>query len=254
MQDLTPLSFPNQLKPMSDESAWVTLSVSDGTNMRAYVARPTVADLRAGMIVFPDAFGLHEHNRTIVDAWAQRGFIAIAPELFHRTVKGEPGAYGDIPAVMPHIRALTSEGLIADATAAFEWLAGEGGLERGRIAAVGFCMGGRTAFLANSALPLVASISYYGGSIAPGLLDRAATLHGPQLFFWGGQDKGIPPEQHRAVADAVRAAGKPFVDVEFSWADHGFATAHRADPAAERQALALAMAFLSDALDGVIPG
>lgn len=237
---------------MPDQSSYTTLHVSDGTDMRAYVARPTSNDLRAGMLVFPDAFGLHQHNRDIVDEWARRGFVAIAPELFHRTAEGEPGAYGDIAAVMPHIRALTSEGLIADATAAFEWLAREGGVDPARIAAVGFCMGGRTAFLANSALPLAAAISYYGGSIAPSLLDRAATLHGPQLFLWGGQDRGILPEQRRAVADAVRAAGKHFVDVEFSWANHGFATQHNPDPAAARQASALVTAFLKDALDGAI--
>lgn len=235
---------------MTDDDLFITLPVSDGTQMRAYTARPTNAARRAGMIVFPDAFGLHEHNVAIVDAWAERGFVAIAPELFHRTAEGQPGEYGDIAAVMPHVRMLTSDGLIADATAAFDWLATEGGIDRARIAAVGFCMGGRTAFLANSALPLAASISYYGGSIAPALLDRTATLHGPQLFFWGGEDKGIPPEQHRGVADALRAAGKRFVDVEFSWANHGFATEHRPDAAAAHQAMALAMAFLDDALAG----
>jgi carboxymethylenebutenolidase len=238
---------------MAEQGHFTTLHVSDGGTMRAYVARPATTELRAGMLVFPDAFGLHHHNLAIVDEWARRGFVAIAPELFHRSVEGAPGEYGDLAAVMPHIRALTAEGLVADATAAFEWLATEGGADRSRIAAVGFCMGGRTAFLANSALPLVASISYYGGSIAPGLLDRAAALHGPQLFFWGGQDRGIPPEQHRAVADAVRAAGKRFVDVEFSWANHGFATEHNPEPAAARQASALAMAFVRDALDGAMP-
>lgn len=237
---------------MSDRNRFITLHVSDGTQMRAYIARPANTDRHAGMIVFPDAFGLHQHNIDIVDEWARQGFVAIAPELFHRTAEGEPGAYGDISAVMPHIRALTSEGLIADASACFEWLATEGGVDRARIAAVGFCMGGRTTYLANSALPLVASISYYGGSIAPLLLDRAATLHGPQLLFWGGQDKGIPPEQHRAVADACRSAGKRFVDVEFSWANHGFATAHNPDSAAAGQAASLAMTFLQDALNGTI--
>src|SRR5690242_2659093 len=124
---------------MTDRNGFTTLSVSDGTTMRAYVARPTSAELRAAMLVFPDAFGLHEHNLAIVDEWARRGFVAIAPELFHRTADGAPGEYGDIAAVMPHIRGLTSDGLIADATACFEWLATGGGVDRARIAAVGFC-------------------------------------------------------------------------------------------------------------------
>lgn len=227
----------------------VTLRVSDGTAMNAYTVRPASAGPSPGMLVFQDGFGVNAPNRAIAEEWAERGFVAIAPELFHRTVVGFEGAYDDIDAVMPHIRALTTEGLVADCTAAFDWLAGDGGVDRARIAAVGFCLGGRTAFLANSALPLVAAISYYGGGIAPALLDRAPALHGPHLFFWGGQDRGIPPEQRRAVADAVRAAGKRFVDVEFSNADHGFVTAHRYEPNAARESWALALAFLRDALE-----
>lgn len=234
---------------MTNEERRVVLRVSDGTEMNAYVARPSGTGPHAGVMVFQDGFGVNVSNREIADGYAEHGYVAIAPELFHRTAPGFESDYDDIDAVMPHIKALTTDGLIADCTATFEWLTAQHDVAARKIAAVGFCMGGRTAFLANSALPLAAAISYYGGSIAPGLLDRAPLLHGPHLFFWGGEDKGIPPEQRRAVADAVRAAGKRFVDVEFSNANHGFATAHRREPAAAREAWTLALAFLSDAMD-----
>jgi carboxymethylenebutenolidase len=236
------------MQSMPKESDRVTLDVSDGTKMNAYVARPSTPGPHAGILVFQDGFGVNAPNRAIADQYATHGFVAIAPELFHRTAEGFEADYDDIDSVMPHILALTTEGLVADSTAAFEWLAAQQNVLPTRIAAVGFCMGGRTAFLANSALPLAAAISYYGGSIAPSLLDRAPLLHGPHLFFWGGQDKGIPPEQRRAVADAVRAAGKRFIDVEFSNADHGFVTAHRYEPAAAQESWALALAFLDNAL------
>jgi carboxymethylenebutenolidase len=233
---------------MPSESNRVALRVSDGTDMNAYVARPSGPGPHPGILVFQDAFGLNEPNRAIADQYAQHGFVAIAPDLFHRTAVDFVADYNDIDSVMPHVRALTTEGLIADSTAAFDWLASQHDVSAAKIAAVGFCMGGRTAFLANSALPLAAAISYYGGSIAPSLLDRAPTLHGPQLFFWGGQDKGIPAEQRRAVADAVQAAGRQFVDVVFSNANHGFVTAHRYDPDAATESWALALAFLDNAL------
>jgi carboxymethylenebutenolidase len=233
---------------MPNESDRITLRVSDGTEMNAYIVRPSGAGPHPGIIVFQDGFGVNAPNRAIADEYAAHGFVAIAPELFHRTVVGFEGDYNDIDSVMPHIRALTTDGLIADSTAAFEWLTVQQDVIRSQIAAVGFCMGGRTAFLANSALPLAAAISYYGGSIAPGLLDRAPLLHGRHLFFWGGQDQGIPPEQRRAVADAVHAAGKRFVDVVFSDANHGFVTAHRYDPDAAKESWALALAFLEHAL------
>ena len=109
-------------------------------------------------------------------------------------------------------------------------------------------MGGRAAYLANATTPLAASISYYGGGIAEGLLDRAPSLHGPQLFFWGGRDRRITPDHQRAVADALRAAGRTFVSVEFSHSEHGFFCDQRAsyDPVAARQSWALALAFLRE--------
>jgi carboxymethylenebutenolidase len=138
--------------------------------------------------------------------------------------------------------------LLADMTAAHGWMTSDGSVERDKVAALGFCLGGRAVFIANSALPLGAAISYYGGSIAPGLLDRAASLHAPHLFFWGGVDKGIPPEQRRAVIDAVEAAGKRYVDVTFSDANHGFVQSDRYNAAAARQSWAMGLAFLEDAL------
>jgi len=233
---------------MTTGSEWVTLDVSDGTTMMAYVMRPSDSAPHPGIMVFQDAFGVNEPNRAIADQYAANGFVAIAPELFHRTAAGFDGDYNNLDAVMPHVHALTDDGLMSDATAAFNWLKSDGGVNPAQIAAVGFCMGGRTAFLANTALPLAAAISYYGGGIAPGLLNRASMLYGRQLFFWGALDSHITPDKRRAAADAVENAGKRLVDVVFSRADHGFATAHRYEPDSAREAWALAMAFLQDAL------
>ena len=106
--------------------------------------------------------------------------------------------------------------------AAFDWLKVQTDVSHGDISSIGYCMGGRISFLANSALPLKRAVSYYGGNIAPALLDRASMLHGPMLFFWGGLDKHIPPEQREQVIDALKQNGKKYVNVEISDADHAF--------------------------------
>ena len=118
-------------------------------------------------------------------------------------------------------------GLAADIRAAFDWL--QKASAGGKIAtgAVGYCMGGRTSTLAAMTVPLACGISYYGGGIAPspfngGLLDRLREVNAPMLFFWGGLDGFIKPEHVKMVTDGMRAAGRPFVSVEFSDADHGF--------------------------------
>ena len=231
---------------------FVELAVDDGTTMRAYVAMPPGPGPSPGILVLQEAFGVNAHVRDVAGRFAAAGFVAIAPELFHRTAPGFEGDYGDVASVMPHVRAMTTAGNEADLRAAFAWLAGQDAVDARRIAAVGYCMGGRAAWLANAILPLAASISYYGGDIAPGLLDRAPRLSGPQLLFWGGRDARILPEHYRAAEDALRQAEKPYASVVFSEARHGFFCDARPeyDPAAAKESWALATAFLRDHLPG----
>jgi carboxymethylenebutenolidase len=224
----------------------VTLPVSDGSAMDAHVARPGDSTQHPGIIVLQEAFGVNSHIRTVAERFAREGYVAIAPELFHRTAPGFEGDYTNFPAVMPHMRAMTTEGAEADLHAAFEWLQAQKTVQQDHVCSVGYCMGGRISFLANATLPLRAAASYYGGGIAPALLDRAPRLHGPMLFFWGGLDKHIPLEQRNAVVDAVRSANKSYANVEFSDADHGFNCDERSSyqPRAARQAWALLLEFL----------
>jgi carboxymethylenebutenolidase len=234
------------------KTEWITLKVADGTAMRAYVARPRDADRHPRLLVYQEAFGVNGHIRDVTERLAREGYLAVAPELFHRTAPGFEGAYNNFEAVMPHVRALTDQSLEADVRSAYEWLRADLGSQGQRIACVGFCMGGRVTFLTNAILPVSAAISFYGGGIAPnpfssGLLSRAGDLHAPQMLLWGGLDKHIGPEQTRMVTESLRAAGKPFVHVEFSDADHGFFCDARSNynPQAAQQAWALALTFLS---------
>jgi carboxymethylenebutenolidase len=225
----------------------IELQVSDGTQMSAYIARPASAGPHPGIMVFQEAFGVNSHIRNVAGRLAALGYVAIAPELFHRTAPaGFEGDYTNFPSVMPHYQALTNQALEADVRASFEWLHANSGVKPDSISCVGFCMGGRTSFLANSIVPLRAAVSFYGGGIAPGLLDRAAKLHAPSLLIWGGLDKHIPAEHRKAVTDALAAHKKPFVNVEFARADHGFFCDERAAfaPNAARQAWALTLEFL----------
>jgi carboxymethylenebutenolidase len=228
-----------------------TIGVGDGTDMSAYVARPVGSGPFPAMLVFQEALGVNRQIRGVADRFAALGFVAVAPELFHRFAPGFETQTFDRDAFMPLIQKLTIEGMTADVVATHRWAATQADIRTDKIAAVGYCLGGRAVYLANSEVPLAAAISYYGGGIAPDLLDRAPKLHGPHLFFWGGLDPGISPEKHRAVADAVRGAGKRFVDVEFSDAQHGFFNVEieRGNPRAARESWALGRAFLENALE-----
>ena len=222
----------------------VELLVADGTRMAAYVARPKDGGAHPGLLVLQEAFGVNHHIRNVTERFAAVGYVAIAPELFHRTAPGFEGSYTDFAAVMPHMQAVTTETAEADVRSAYEWL--RSSAKASEVSSVGFCMGGRTSFIANSIVALRAAVSFYGGGIAPGLLGRAAKLQAPSLFIWGGLDKHIPPEQRRAVTDALSAEKKIYVNAEFSRADHGFFCDERAtyEPHSAKQAWALTLEFL----------
>lgn len=213
--------------------------------MQAYIARPAGNAPYPGLMVFQEAFGVNAHIRDVTERFAEQGYVAIAPELFHRTAPaGFEASYSEFPSMRPHMQALTADAAEADVRAAYDWLHSNSQVKR--ISCVGFCMGGRVSFIADSILPLHAAVSFYGGGIAPDLLHRASALHAPILLIWGGLDKHLTPELRRSVVDALAAQHKPYVNAEFSQADHGFFCDQRPayEPRAARQAWALTLEFL----------
>ena len=75
------------------------------------------------MLVFQEAFGVNAHIRDVTQRIAREGYVAIAPELFHRSAApGLEVRYDDFPSAMPHMKALTEQGLADDVRASYEWL------------------------------------------------------------------------------------------------------------------------------------
>src|SRR5246127_4134952 len=101
----------------------IQLTVPGSSAMAAYVARPASAGRHPGLIVFQEAFGVNGHIRNVTERFAAQGYVAIAPDLFHRTAPaGFEGDYKDFQSVMPHYRAVTTEAAEADIRAAYAWL------------------------------------------------------------------------------------------------------------------------------------
>ena len=126
---------------MSDiQSEYVELSVADGGTMRAWFSRPAKQEVRAGLMVFQEAFGVNAHIRSVADRFAKAGFAAIAPELYHRSSPGFESGYDDAAPAIALARQLTTEGLEADIRATHAFLRDQGS---DNMACVGYCMGGR---------------------------------------------------------------------------------------------------------------
>jgi carboxymethylenebutenolidase len=228
----------------------ITLSVADGSTMNAYVSVPAGNGPFPAMMVFQEAFGVNAHIRDIADRLAAEGYMAIAPELFHRTAPaGFEAAYDNFAVLMPHFSAITIENLEADIKATYDWLQSQQNVKKDKIGCTGYCLGGRVCFVANTFLPIQAAVSYYGGGLHT-IMDRASKMNAPQIFFWGGKDTHILPEHVQTVSHALTEVGKDFINVTISYADHGFNNNDRPafHPEASAEAWGMVQTFLKNKL------
>ncbi|MDE3123951.1 MAG: dienelactone hydrolase family protein [Bacteroidota bacterium] len=229
---------------------FITLPVSDGTTMQAFIAHPATNNSLPGILLFQEAFGVNHHIQDVAQRLAEEGYMVIAPELYHRTA--DPGfatGYDDFSVIAPHFQALSVEQLTIDIQAAYHWLQNQQNVNTQKIASIGFCLGGRVALLANIILPLAAGISFYGGGMQT-LVQRIQEVHGPQLFFYGGKDTHISAAHRQEVEQAFINTDKPYANVIFSYAEHGFHCNERSSyhPKAAKEAWALSLAFLQNNL------
>jgi carboxymethylenebutenolidase len=130
-------------------------------------------------------------------------------------------------ALMPHMSALSAEGLAADVEAALDYLHGAGFADA-QIGIVGFCMGGSVVVFAAAHHALGAAVTFYGGGVSAGrfgmppLAELAPALKTPWLGLFGDQDQGIPVEQVEAMRAAAKNASVPTEVVRYAEAGHGF--------------------------------
>ena len=206
----------------------VQLSAADGHEFDAYVARPTTT-ATAGLVVLQEAFGVNRHIRSVTDAFAKDGFLAVAPALFDRNQRGvELGYSGDeLQRGIAMARSMNHADVMKDIAASLDYVRGETGKKAGVI---GYCFGGSMAWLAATRLRPDAAVGYYGGAIPQ---YGSENPNCPVMLHFGSQDAHIPTD----AIDKVQAAHS---EVQFFWYDagHGFDTADRASFNAEASRLA----------------
>ena len=111
---------------------YITVKVSDGTEMRVYVSRPSSLGKHPGIVVYHEAFGVNPHIRDVADRFAREGYVAIAPELFHRTGVAVEGDYNDFAGMQKHFTAIKEELVEADVRASYDWLIGDSSVDVNR--------------------------------------------------------------------------------------------------------------------------
>lgn len=198
-------------------------TLGDDGEFHAYRAMPAGTP-KAAIVVIQEIFGVNAGIRRKCDTLAEAGYLAIAPDLFWRL---EPGIELD-PDIKPEFeRALELMGQfdqdkgIADIEATIRAARSELG-EDGKVGVVGYCLGGRLAFMTAARTDVDASVGYYGVGI-DGLLGEKHAIAHPVLLH-------VPEEDHFVDKDAQAAmhAGlddHPKVTIyDYAGEDHGFAT------------------------------
>ncbi len=207
--------------------------VDTGEGHRAYLAVPAGDGPFPGVLVFQEAFGIDPYMRSEAERLAKHGYAAIAPDLFD----GQTYSYEDRDSIGPRLSALTDELMLDHTERAAAVLQKLPVLKKGRLGAVGFCMGGRLAFLVAAAFGarVAAASCFYGGSIGSEqkrffepLLHRVPEIEGELLLLYGADDPSIEPREHGRIAEALSTNKKQFTMTVFAGAGHGFASRDRA--------------------------
>jgi len=220
-----------------------------GVSFNAYIAKPAKLPAPA-LVVAQEIFGVNEVMRRVCDWLAGAGFIACCPDLFWRI---EPGIQITDKSDAEWKRAFELFGLfdidrgIDDMKTTAAQLRGHKDCS-GKVGAIGYCLGGKIAYLMATRSDVEASVGYYGVGLG-GLLGEAKNIKKPLLLHIAEKDQFVPPEEQAKIKSGL--AGNSLVTLHsYAGQDHAFARIGGAhyDKASAELANRRSLEFLNKAL------
>jgi len=199
---------------------FIDIPAADGGAFKGYLATPP-AKRGPGIVLIQEVFGVNHHIRSVADGYAADGYVVLAPDVFWRSQPMFDVGYD--PESITKGRAMKAQTdiakAVADLAATASTLRARGECA-GKIASMGYCMGGWLSFLAAANTGVDAAVCYYGGGI-DGSLAQAPRIACPILMHFAGKDEHIP----LSAVEATRAAFKGRSNAEihlYEGAAHGF--------------------------------
>lgn len=208
---------------------FLTSETSEGL-MDIFVAAPSGTTKAPVVIVIMEAFGVNAHIQDVCNRLADEGFLAAAPDIYHRFGRRIEVPYGERKDIMPLLGRLTNDAIIKDVRNTINFLEDVAAADTKTVHTLGFCVGGFCSVLAATKLNIKKMISFYGGgmvrhregiSLTP-ILDEMKSIKSKCLFFFGGKDASITDEDIKAIESKLESSKVSFeVDI-FPLSDHGF--------------------------------
>lgn len=204
--------------------------VSYGAASRGWLVRSGCDPSMPGVVVLMEAFGLTAHVRRICEKLALAGYTALAPDFY----RGNTFDYGDVDGAIGALRSLNDETVINEIDAAIDALNALSAVDGVPVGIVGFCMGGRLAFLTACRRPrkVQAVSSFYGGGIAPpgpvdrhgrsALIQEAERITAPLLLVYGARDQSIESDEHGRICASLSRLDKRYTLSVYPSVGHGF--------------------------------
>ncbi len=224
--------------------------------MDIYVASPSLKEKVPVVIVLMEAFGVNAHIRSVCDRLANEGFLAAAPDLFHREGRKIEIDYSAHKEIMPLLGKLTNQGIIQDVRTTINFLEDLPSANTQVIHSMGFCVGGFASVLCATKLKIDKMISFYGGGmilprdgigLTP-IVSEMNLIKSKCLFFFGGQDASIPLDDISIIEKKLTSSKVKFEVVIFEKSDHGFFCDERKsfDEHSAKEAWNKSLSFLKD--------
>jgi carboxymethylenebutenolidase len=199
----------------------VTVKAFDGGEFDAHLALPA-SGYGPGIVVLQEIFGVNEFMRSVCAWYAAHGFVAICPDLFWRQERGvdiTDQTEAEWQKAFQLYQGLDEAKAVEDAAATVEFLRQHPACS-GQVGAVGFCLGGKLAWLLSVRFKPVCAAGYYGVGIEK-TIDEAMNLSSPLMLHIAGKDQHCPPEAQQQIHDALDK--NPLVTIhDYPDQDHAF--------------------------------
>jgi carboxymethylenebutenolidase len=215
----------------------LTIYGQDGDPIEAYSARPLGPGPFPGVVVIHHAPGWDDWCKEVARKFAHHGYSAIDPNLHHRAGPGSPD---DVAARVRAAGGLADEQVVGDIDGAMKHLRMQPNAN-GKVGLIGFCSGGRQAYVAACRLSGVdATVDCWGGSViiddpsqlnalrptAP--IDLTQHMTSPLLGLFGNEDSNPNPDQVDRTEQVLQVLGKTYAFHRYEGAGHAFFVPSRA--------------------------